>query len=323
MVLLSANLDEEPLKGFKLARQLRAAYPKIKVVMLLDASRRNLVVEAFRTGARGVFCRTDSVKALCRCIHSVHMGQVWASSNEIEFILEALAEAVPLTVIDSKGTALLSCREQEVVRCVADGLTNREIAAQLKISEYTVKNHLFRVFDKLGVSSRVEMILYVLSQRAKPETPNGATSDFPQDDVATFEWYRRAAERGFGVAQFILGQMCRDGYGVPQDKVSAYMWFQLAEHTANYIGKNVCEAMTRLAKRMTPEQILEAQRRAAGWLKDHPGHTRPSSSDPPDGKASLTSGREQPAYISVGGNSRCKESANPPVRRSVRTQGAV
>ena len=311
VVLLSVDLDGQPLKGFKLARQLRATYPESRVVMLLDACRRDLVVEAFRAGARGVFCRTDSVKTLCKCIFSVYMGQVWADSKEIRFALEALAEAVPLTLIDAKGTALLSRREQEVVRSVADGLTNREIAAQLKISEHTVKNYLFRIFDKLGVSSRVEMILYALSQRTTALNPTGAAVDFPQDDVATFEWYRRAAEQGFGVAQFILGQMYRDGYGVPQNTVSAYMWFRVAEQTENYIAKNVREAMTRLAKRMPPEQIAEARQRAEVWLKEHPGQTEPSSLGPSGGKGSVERDWERPRHLSAGGHAKRRASASP------------
>jgi DNA-binding NarL/FixJ family response regulator len=61
---------------------------------------------------------------------------------------------------------LLTEREMTVVQCVAEGLTNREVAAQLNLSEYTVKNYMFRIFDKLGVSSRVELVLFVASQMA-------------------------------------------------------------------------------------------------------------------------------------------------------------
>jgi DNA-binding CsgD family transcriptional regulator len=66
-------------------------------------------------------------------------------------------------MIDAKGAILLSRREQEVVRCVAEGLSNREIAQRLGLTEHTVKNYLFRIFDKLGVSKRVEVVLYAYS----------------------------------------------------------------------------------------------------------------------------------------------------------------
>jgi DNA-binding CsgD family transcriptional regulator len=90
---------------------------------------------------------------------------VWASSVELRYLLEAFREAEPTQLLDSRGEAILSKREQDVVRCVAEGLSNREIASRLKLTEHTVKNYLFRIFDKLGVSSRVEVVLYVFRLR--------------------------------------------------------------------------------------------------------------------------------------------------------------
>ncbi len=80
-------------------------------------------------------------------------------------MLDAFRESEPMKLVDSRGEALLSKREQDVVRCVAEGLSNREIASRLKLTEHTVKNYLFRIFDKLGVSSRVEVVLYVFRLR--------------------------------------------------------------------------------------------------------------------------------------------------------------
>ncbi len=163
VVVISAELDEEKGKGFEVARELRAMHGEARVVMLLDASERNQVVEAFRAGARGVFCRSESLLSLARCIQCVSDGQIWANSRELRYLLEALGEALPLRVVDTRGAALLSRREVEVVRCVAEGLSNREIAQRLGLTEHTVKNYLFRIFDKLGVSKRVEVVLYAYS----------------------------------------------------------------------------------------------------------------------------------------------------------------
>jgi DNA-binding NarL/FixJ family response regulator len=163
VVVVSAELDDNPRKGFEVVRELHAVRPETRVVMLLDASERGQVVEAFRAGARGVFCRSESLKSLAKCIHCVDQGQVWANSKELRYLLEALGEALPMRVIDARGAALLSRREQEVVRCVAEGLSNREIAQRLGLTEHTVKNYLFRIFDKLGVSKRVEVVLYAYS----------------------------------------------------------------------------------------------------------------------------------------------------------------
>ena len=165
LAVISANLQDGPLMGFKVLRELRASHPKTRVVILLDSSERDLIVDAFRGGASGVFCRSELIERLCKCIHSVHNGQVWANSKELQFLLDALAQAAPLRVVNARGINLITKREEQVVRLVAEGLTNREISRKLNLSEHTVKNYLFRVFDKLGVSSRVELTLYAFTHR--------------------------------------------------------------------------------------------------------------------------------------------------------------
>lgn len=166
VALISSSLERGSLKGLEISRALRSTCPEAKVVILLDSSTPESVVEAFRAGAQGVFCRTGSIKALRKCILCVHAGQVWASSKEIRYLLESLYEIRLRPLLDAKGVRLLSKREEDVLNCAVDGLKNREIAAQLHLSEHTIKNYMFRIFDKLGVSSRVEMILYALSQRS-------------------------------------------------------------------------------------------------------------------------------------------------------------
>jgi DNA-binding NarL/FixJ family response regulator len=165
VVIVSSALEESPTLGFEVTRQIRAAHPEIRVVLLMDTSNPSAVVEAFRCGAQGVFSRTESSKTLAKCVACVHQGQVWANSTELRYVLDAFRESEPMQLVDSRGEALLSKREQDVVRCVAEGLSNREIAARLKLTEHTVKNYLFRIFDKLGVSSRVEVVLYVFRLR--------------------------------------------------------------------------------------------------------------------------------------------------------------
>ncbi len=174
VVVISAELDDEKGKGFEIARELRSMHADARVVMLLDASERNQVVEAFRAGARGVFCRSESLLSLARCIQCVSDGQIWANSRELRYLLEALGEALPLRVVDTRGAALLSRREVEVVRCVAEGLSNREIAQRLGLTEHTVKNYLFRIFDKLGVSKRVEVVLYAYSLGGMSANPDSS-----------------------------------------------------------------------------------------------------------------------------------------------------
>ena len=167
IVVLSEKLEGIPGRGFEVLRDLRATVPKIRTVFLLDFGERDLVVEAFRSGARGVFCRSDSLTMLSKCVHKVYDGQLWVSSTHLEFLLEALSDAPATRLVDTQGTALLSNREEDVVRWLAEGLTNGEITGKLKLSTNTVSNYLFRIFNKLGVSSRVEVVLYAARQKVR------------------------------------------------------------------------------------------------------------------------------------------------------------
>lgn len=163
VALISARQGDDNAAGLELCREICSSSPLTRVIVLLDSPDRDLIIGAFRSGARGVFCRTESLKLLAKCILCVHQGQVWARSDELNYLLQAVSEPIPVRVHNEGGKALLSARELDVVRCVAEGLSNREIAHRLTLTEHTVKNYLFRIFDKLGVSSRVEVVLFALS----------------------------------------------------------------------------------------------------------------------------------------------------------------
>ena len=176
VVLIAANLKDGPLSGFSLLRQLRTAYPGTRTVVLVDSIEDHLVLNAFRSGARGLFCRSASVKMLRKCLLAVHQGQVWADTAQMQVILEAVESPSSLTAANPKSNSQLRKREKEVLACVAAGLNNRQIAEQLCLSEHTVKNYLFRLCDKVGRSGRVELMLYALSHRELADTQVGQSS---------------------------------------------------------------------------------------------------------------------------------------------------
>ncbi len=148
-----------------------ACSPQTRCILLVEASEPETVVNAFRAGAKGIFCRAGSFESLCKCIATVNKGQVWANSAELQFVLEVLARAAPLQRLNEQARAQLTKREEEVVGLVAQGLSNREISSTLNLSAHTVKNYLFRIFKKLGVSSRVELVLYALDHSQLHELP--------------------------------------------------------------------------------------------------------------------------------------------------------
>jgi DNA-binding NarL/FixJ family response regulator len=147
-------------------RNLHASHSRLGLILLLDSYDRNLVVNAMRSGVRGLFCRaTQPFRALCRCIAVVYQGQFWANTEQMGYVIEALTSSPPTRVVNAKGEGLLSPREEQVVNLVAEGIGNRQVAQQLGIKENTVKKSLLRIYDKLGVSNRVELVLYALTHR--------------------------------------------------------------------------------------------------------------------------------------------------------------
>ena len=279
VLLISSNLDEEPHRAFEVLGRLRASHPQIRTVMLMDSSKRELILQAFRAGARGIFSRHESVESLCKCVRSVHEGQIWANSLQMSFAVEALASSPTVRAVDANGLNLLSKREMEVVRSLSEGLTNREIAERLGLSQHTIKNYLFRVFDKLGVSSRVELLFMTLSQGGPGQSLLPALLSNPNNgnrpDEATLAVCHKAAEQGFPTAQLALAQLYSARRTGPKDLVFAYMWFLVAH-------EQISRAKNHVNKAMTMEQLLEAEQRAAEWMKKP--NKLPSSSieDPPE-----------------------------------------
>jgi DNA-binding CsgD family transcriptional regulator len=95
---------------------------------------------------------------------------VWADSAPLHYLLEAFAGPQgERRAVKERGLTLLTAREETVVRLVAEGRGNREIAQQLSLSEHTIKNYLFRIFEKLGLSNRVELVLYAIARLNQPE----------------------------------------------------------------------------------------------------------------------------------------------------------
>ena len=277
IVVCSISLDEQPLLGFDLARELRSLYPGLRIVLLLDNSKRDLVTGAFSAGASGVFCRAESIEALCKCIAAVHDGQIWANSREMKFVLDAFADSGPPRLVDAKGAVLLSKREQDVVRCVTEGLTNREIAHRLKLSEHTVKNYIFKIFEKLGVSTRVEMVLYAFSQRAVAHPGNGVGEHRPKSEQSDAERVQQEASQGRVTAQVGLAEMLLEGKGVAKDPTSAYAWFLIAENTGGALIERSRKSREILAGSLKPTQILKAERTAEQWLRQQRNGKRESN----------------------------------------------
>jgi two-component system, NarL family, nitrate/nitrite response regulator NarL len=264
VLAISSALHGHASHGLDFVRELRAASPDAKAVVLLDSQKNEVVINAFRAGARGVFSREGSVELFCKCIRSVYSGEIWADSREVTLAIEALASTPAVRAVGANGLSLLSKRELEVVQYLAQGLTNREIADRMGLSQHTIKNYLFRVFDKLGVSSRVELLFMTLSQGGGGDDsllPSISKKAIESDhhDEATLAVFQKAAEKGLPAAQLALAQAYLARRAQPDDLVHAYMWYLVATERTS-------QARALITRLLTTQQIDEAQQKATVWL---------------------------------------------------------
>ena len=132
-------------------------------VIVLTAEDDRDVIRAMRLGARGVVLKQSATDLLVKSIYRVHAGEIWLDNHMTAEVMKAFAKSSDNGPRREKR--LLSDREKEIVQLVAQGYRNKEIGEKLFISEQTVKNHLHNIFDKLGVSDRLELALYAIHHR--------------------------------------------------------------------------------------------------------------------------------------------------------------
>jgi DNA-binding NarL/FixJ family response regulator len=134
-----------------------------RVILLTATEDDREVVRAMRLGARGVVLKQSATDLLLKSIRKVHSGEIWLDKRLTAEVMKAFAKSAEGGPRREKP--LLSEREMEIVQLVSQGFRNREIGEKLYISEQTVKNHLHNIFDKLGVSDRLELALYAIHHR--------------------------------------------------------------------------------------------------------------------------------------------------------------
>jgi len=149
--------------GLDVLRDLAARGPgQPRVIVLTAAINETQMIEALELGARGIVMKSTTTELLLKCIRVVMAGQFWVGRDAVSNLVDGLREARRRRVERAADRFGLTARQIEIVRAVVAGSTNREIAEVLGISEDTVKQHLSNVFDKCGVSNRVELALFAV-----------------------------------------------------------------------------------------------------------------------------------------------------------------
>ena len=161
ILLLDLRMPEKD--GLAVLTEVNFESLPTRVIVLTAAEGDRDVVRAMRLGARGVVLKQSASDLLLKSIRQVHDGEIWLDNRMTAEVIHAFKKSAESG--QRREKPLLSDREKEVVQLVAQGFHNREIGEKLFISEQTVKNHLHNIFDKLGVSDRLELALYAIHHK--------------------------------------------------------------------------------------------------------------------------------------------------------------
>lgn len=184
VILLGSSRVENICSAVTILDDFPDRHKDAKVIVISQRPGYDEVISLFRAGVKGIVC-SDGLRfeMLCKSIRCVQAGQIWASNEQLAYLVSCVSRPKSTDVTDSYGRPLLTAREQQVLHLLADGLSNLELAAVLRLSEHTVKNHLFRIYDKLGVSNRMEAVLYALTPRNTLPAPSTTSIAMPSSRV--------------------------------------------------------------------------------------------------------------------------------------------
>jgi two-component system, NarL family, nitrate/nitrite response regulator NarL len=150
------------LTGLETLRELSNSSTPVRPIVLTAAIAQEQIAQALQLGARGIVLKDTHTEVLFNSIRAVMNGRFWVGQTEVKDLMEALRYYVASADEDSKKQFGLTSRERDVVGAIAVGFTNREIGEKFSISEQTVKHHLRNIFDKTGVSNRLELALFAI-----------------------------------------------------------------------------------------------------------------------------------------------------------------
>jgi two-component system nitrate/nitrite response regulator NarL len=154
------------LPGLEALRAIMNKSPRVKIIMLTSTISTQQIIEALQIGARGIVLKEAAVGDLSRSMRAVLSGDYWIGGERVANLVTALNELMKkAAAVPERKTYGLTPREIEVVTCIVEGCSNKDVAKQFAISEETVKRHLSNIFDKTGVSTRLELALFAIAHK--------------------------------------------------------------------------------------------------------------------------------------------------------------
>jgi two-component system nitrate/nitrite response regulator NarL len=163
--ILLLDLAMPHLPGLEALREISRAGLAVRTILLTASIDNSQIVQALQAGARGVVLKESATQVLLRSIRVVMDGECWVGREPVHDLAQYLRASAPPEDARKRNRYGLTNRELEIVSTIVDGCTNKEIAQRFTLSEDTVKHHLTNIFDKLGVSNRLELALFAINHR--------------------------------------------------------------------------------------------------------------------------------------------------------------
>jgi DNA-binding NarL/FixJ family response regulator len=163
--ILLLDLSMPRMPGLEAMRAIMSGSPRVKILLLTATISTQQIIEALQIGARGIVTKDALIDQLTNAIDAVMQGDYWINGQRVVNLVGALHDLMQKAAVPERKTYGLTPRELEVVGCIVEGCSNRDIAKQFAISEETVKRHLSNIFDKTGVSTRLELALFAIAHQ--------------------------------------------------------------------------------------------------------------------------------------------------------------
>jgi two-component system, NarL family, nitrate/nitrite response regulator NarL len=144
--------------------ELRRIAPDVKLIVQTEFADQNQTVALYRQGIRGIISRSISADLLVRCVRRIAGGETWIDNQALNWVIEAY-RSQETALLNPHPQIRLSPKQTAIITCIAQGKRNKEIAFQLGTTEQVIKNYLRKIYEKLGVSDRLELALYCLHNK--------------------------------------------------------------------------------------------------------------------------------------------------------------
>jgi DNA-binding NarL/FixJ family response regulator len=194
VILFESSITQNPAEAIS---EILKQSPNSKIIVIMVEPDEDDTVDLLRRGVRGIVSRSISPDLLVKCVRKVAEGETWLDNQSVNWVIEAYrSQAAQLTSRPPK--ARLSDKELLIISCVSQGMRNKEIASEIHTTEQVIKNYLRKIYDKLGVSDRLELALYCIHHQILQKHGEGLP---PAPSAQPAQMTSEAPDKPVGVTQ--------------------------------------------------------------------------------------------------------------------------